>query len=530
LPYIKVRDNIIYEISYAFINLTGYLKEDLINNDIETVFKNLFRASMDYSSISNEIEKRMYLFTRTSQARLVNVIRLPGVMPGEAIIIFTEVPNSRIEDQLAGIEHISNGTNIGIAVFGVPEMILLDANGNFLNLLKSPYDNKKNSVGVSLSKIAAEWVKEDGTFIWKEVFSCGIIIRISEFMVKRDTDNEMYVDITFVPIKENETIKYIICITYDVTEKVISRQLADEYSMAMEHQRNEYEKMLRTKDEFFSFISHEFKVPLTVICAAVQTIENMYRNSVPQKVRKLIHQIKQNSLRQLRLVNNLLDISKAENGYMKIHKKNIDIVWFTKSIIDSVMLYAVDRGVEIKFISDFEQKIIAIDEEKYERVLLNLLSNAIKFTPCGRSIEVKILHDGDRICVKVKDEGEGIPEDKIELVFNRFVQADNTLARERVGTGLGLTLVRLLVNAMGGEVFVESKVDVGSIFTIVFPMDIIETDESSSGEMNCGINDNNLVYAAAIEFSDIYLQYTDDKAQDNDGTVYHHTQIEKETI
>jgi len=526
LPYIKVRDNIIYEISYAFINLTGYLKEDLINNDIELVFKNLFKASMEYSSISSDIEKSMYLFTRSSQARLVNVIKLPGIMPDEAIIIFNEVPNSRIEDKLAGIEHISNGTDIGIAILAVPDMILLEANGNFLSLLKSPYDNRKNSVGVSLSKIAAEWVNEDGSFIWKEVFTSGIIIKIPEFVVKRETDDEMYVDISFVPIKENDTIKYVLSVAYDVTDRVLNRQLADEYSMAIENQKNEYEKMLKTKDEFFNFISHEFKVPLTVICAAVQTIENMYKNSVPPKVRKLIHQIKQNSLRQLRLVNNLLDISKAENGYMKIHKKNIDIVWFTKSIIDSVMLYAVDRGVEIKFISDFERKIIAIDEEKYERVLLNLLSNAIKFTPCGRSIEVKISPDHDRICVMVKDEGEGIPEDKIELVFNRFVQADNTLSRERVGTGLGLTLVRLLVNAMGGEVFVKSKVDVGSIFTIVFPMDEVAADESCNREINYGIPDNNLVYAAAIEFSDIYLQYPDDKAQDNDSTVYH-SQIKK---
>ncbi|MFZ5967419.1 MAG: ATP-binding protein [Bacillota bacterium] len=264
------------------------------------------------------------------------------------------------------------------------------------------------------------------------------------------------------------------------------------------------EKELIMKDEFISLISHEFKTPLNVIYSAIQLIEGIYFNEIPERVKELIGNIKQNTFRQLRLANNLLDITRLNSGQYKLNMKNIDIVFLTKVITESVKLYANQKNIALSFESDMQCKHIYIDDEKYERIILNLLSNAIKFTDQEGKITVILNEIGrpDMVQIKIKDTGIGIPKDKQEIIFERFGQVDSNLSRRAEGTGIGLSLVKLLVDVLEGTIEVESEPGTGSTFTITLPVKEVETENECAA---CQDVDNRLVSEIRIQFSDIYF-------------------------
>lgn len=266
-------------------------------------------------------------------------------------------------------------------------------------------------------------------------------------------------------------------------------------------------KVIDMKDEFLSLISHEFKTPLTVINSAIQAINLICKNELSDKTKGFLQKINQNSNRQLKLVNNLLDITRANAGHLKLNLKNIDIIPLTRSITESISTFAENKGIKLSFSSTLGKKIIGIDEEKYERILLNLLSNAVKFTPKGKSISVnvsqKIVNRKCKVCVQVRDKGVGIPLDKKELIFERFGQVDNSLTRQAEGTGIGLYLVKMLVEMMCGEITLESIVGKGSTFSILLPTTKVK--DTATEQMIQEISCNRLIQATTIEFSDVYM-------------------------
>jgi signal transduction histidine kinase len=277
-----------------------------------------------------------------------------------------------------------------------------------------------------------------------------------------------------------------------------------EQLLKLEREKNEsLEKALEMKNEFLSLISHEFRTPLNVINSAIQTLNIIYPNEMTDKVREYIGIIRLNTNRQLRLVNNLLDITRANAGSIKVNKKNIDIVFLTKAIVESVYEFSSQKELSVTFTSSFQKKVIALDDEKYERIMLNILSNAIKFTPKGKSINVNIYSIKENVCVDIKDDGIGIPSDKMDFIFEKFGQVDSLLSRQAEGSGIGLSLVKKFVEALGGGISVKSKIDSGSTFTIILPNETVIEEHSEKAMFD--LMDNRLVQTTNIEFSDIYL-------------------------
>lgn len=294
----------------------------------------------------------------------------------------------------------------------------------------------------------------------------------------------------------------------DITQrKNTENKIKDQQELLLKaevSQRETLEKALVMKDQFISLISHEFKTPLNVIYSAIQLIECVYFNQISDRVKELIGSIKINTFRQLRLANNLLDITKLNSGNFKLNMKNIDIVFLTEVITESAELYADQKNIKIYFSSNMKSKTISIDEEKFERIILNILSNAIKFTENGGTVIVSLNEDKelDLVQIKITDTGIGIPKDKQELIFERFGQVDSNLSRQAEGTGIGLSLVKLLVNILEGTVEVESELGVGSTFTIKLPA----KEEMLPDQVEeCLDFDNRLVNEIKVEFSDIYL-------------------------
>ncbi|WP_242954407.1 PAS domain-containing sensor histidine kinase [Clostridium oryzae] len=255
--------------------------------------------------------------------------------------------------------------------------------------------------------------------------------------------------------------------------------------------------------EFFSNISHELKTPLNVIYTALQVlrITNGIDKESISKREKYEDIIRQNCYRLMRLINNLLDITKYDSGFLKLCLKNYDIVEMVENIVLSVVPYAESRDIELIFDTEVEEKTAALDADMMERVILNLLSNAIKFTGSKGKILVNLYDFGDYVKVSVKDNGIGIPKEKIKSIFNRFEQIDKSLTRNREGTGIGLSLVKSFVELHKGTIEVNSEEGKGSEFIVTIPINIIDSTQKDTDNKEYG---KSYIERINIEFSDIY--------------------------
>ncbi len=223
----------------------------------------------------------------------------------------------------------------------------------------------------------------------------------------------------------------------------------------------------RQKTEFFQNLSHEFRTPLTLTIGPLEAaIEKSQALPVEQSVIAL-----RNCRRLLRLVNQLLDIQRLDAGKMQACFRPCNLVEFTSQTIDAFRPYCDRKNIHL--FSEFSEcPEIYLDLEKFDKVLYNLLSNAMKFTPSNGSITITISPDRtNKLCIlSVHDTGIGIREDQIPFLFDRFRQAEGSVNRSYEGSGLGLSLVKELVNLHGGDITVISDYGYGTTFTISIPI------------------------------------------------------------
>lgn len=262
----------------------------------------------------------------------------------------------------------------------------------------------------------------------------------------------------------------------------------------------EYEK-LRT--DFFANISHELKTPINVIFCAEQIIDfSLKQNQCnDDNLNKYLKMIKQNSYRLTRLIGNLIDITKIDDLNFEVKLINADIIQVVEDITMSVAAFVEDKGISLIFDTEVEEKVIAFDPNQIERVILNLLSNAIKFTDKAGEIFVSIYLEDNNVCLSVKDTGIGIPENMLNSIFDRFIQVDNALPKNHEGSGIGLSLVKSLVEMHNGSINVKSKLGEGSEFIVSLPDITIPNSEQALDSTNM---ENDYIKKINIEFSDIY--------------------------
>lgn len=228
------------------------------------------------------------------------------------------------------------------------------------------------------------------------------------------------------------------------------------------------------KSRFFANISHEFRTPLTLI---IGPVEDLLRNKDTQKFREPLQYIHRNSKRLLQLINQLLDLSKLDVGSYKVHTNRDGIIPFVKQIVHSFSSMAhhknilLETEVDPRLKNDLRNETLTFyfDDDIFEKILYNLLSNAFKFTNEGGTITVSIsLAGNDLLELKVEDNGTGIPADKLPFIFDRFYQADDSHKKIYEGTGIGLALVKELVELHNGKITVVSNVNKGMAFSCYF--------------------------------------------------------------
>ncbi|WP_454052909.1 PAS domain-containing sensor histidine kinase [Clostridium sp. Marseille-Q7071] len=321
-------------------------------------------------------------------------------------------------------------------------------------------------------------------------------IEFRQLSLMRADGTELEVEVGASPFIFEDSLSAIIVI-YDVTERKNAQR--DKYKL---EQALKYDRL---KTEFIANVSHELKTPLNIILSVVQLLQHKHRENglvgEESTTKRYLSVMKQNCYRLLRLINNLIDITRIEVGYLKMGFGNYDIVKVVEDITMSTVDYIESKGLSLIFDTDIEEKIIGIDRENMERVILNLLSNAIKFSKeCGH-IWVSIYDKGETIEISVKDDGIGISEEMQESIFERFVQSDPLFTRNHEGSGIGLSLVKSIVEAHGGQVYVKSKEGHGSEFIVELP-NILSKKQPKIIEHNCAHDYN--VEKIQIEFSDIY--------------------------
>ena len=250
-------------------------------------------------------------------------------------------------------------------------------------------------------------------------------------------------------------------------------------------QLQESNAKLKTLDElktqFFANVNHELRTPLTLMLAPLKVILEGRMGKLEAGLKDTLETMLRNGYKLLKLINNLLDLAKFEEGKMRLKIKALNFIEFTASLLTSVKPLADQKQIKLYFQHPPHDIELTIDPDQFEKVLLNLLSNAIKFTPRGGKITVYI-EDKDRtVSLIVEDTGIGIPSNMLESIFDRFSQVDGSMSRAHEGTGIGLSLVREIVALHQGKAQAESELGKGSRFVIDilkgedhFPPDVLD--------------------------------------------------------
>ncbi|MEW8956387.1 sensor histidine kinase [Clostridium sp.] len=243
----------------------------------------------------------------------------------------------------------------------------------------------------------------------------------------------------------------------------------------------------KIKDEFIANIYHEVRTPLNIILSVVQLYESKLSDKGfinEEKSTEYLKTIRNSCYLMLKMANNIIDTNKLESGYFKLELKNHNIVSVVEDVTMLTREYAKIKEIEIIFDTEEEEIILACDIDKIERVIMNLLSNSIKFTPKGGIIIVTIYKNINNIVLAVKDNGVGIDKEKQELLFKRYYKAHDKNKIIAKGSGIGLSLVKLLVEMHRGSIAVDSEEGKGTEFKLYLPSNILneEVNYNSSRE------------------------------------------------
>jgi signal transduction histidine kinase/DNA-binding response OmpR family regulator len=237
--------------------------------------------------------------------------------------------------------------------------------------------------------------------------------------------------------------------------------------LKLKHRAEHLSELDTLKTQFFANISHEFRTPITLILGPLKDFYNKANNKEEKTV---LGTMMRNGQRLLRLINQLLDLSKLEAGKMQMHANPVDLVQFLREITSSYESLALDKKIKYLFYPEELEIMAYIDEEKIEKVIHNLLSNAFKFTKEGGEVVLYVKVVDNQAAIVVKDTGIGISTNQLNKVFDRFYQVDNSQTRSYEGSGIGMALAKELVEAHHGKIAVESIVGKGTTFTVLLPL------------------------------------------------------------
>jgi signal transduction histidine kinase len=249
----------------------------------------------------------------------------------------------------------------------------------------------------------------------------------------------------------------------------------------LRHAEHATKEASRVKVEFLAKISHELRTPLNAIIGFSELMMRDKRGGLAnEQFRTYISDIHLSGRHLLDIINDILDFAKAEAGQLVLFESNVDVQQVAQAIERLLGPRARDAGIDLKIHIPPDLPLIWCDERKLKQMLLNLVNNAVKFTPSGGIVEISARLDLEGFVVAVRDSGIGIAPDDLDRVLEPFVQAETTLSRRQEGTGLGLALVKSMIEIHGGRLRLESTLGTGTSAELVYPAERISAAREDS--------------------------------------------------
>lgn len=315
------------------------------------------------------------------------------------------------------------------------------------------------------------------------------ILNSETFYLDKDKNKKISVAIEQVPKQDD-----LLIIVRDLE---IEQQLENIYSkLQIIKERNKF------KTEFLTRVSSIIKKPINTIFEINKFLGNRKEIYNYEDISSYTKTVKQNSYRLKRLLNNIEEISKIESGIYGRDYKIYDIVKYLEELVKLCSEYTRPKNLDITFESNKREVLIFMDKEKIEKIILNLLSNAIKFTDRGGKIKVLLKVDKKDVIISIKDNGSGIPSNKLDFIFENFEQVNRSLSRTAEGTGVGLYLVKKLALVHHAKIQVNSKIGYGSKFDLIIKDNYLESIKDNRSKLEKIFIDRESI---DLEFSDIYL-------------------------
>ncbi len=407
---------------------------------------------------------------------------------------------SSLADNLKILEATVNATGDGILVVDINRKIL-KANDLFFKIWNIPPDMCGLSDAREFLSFIRKQLKDSDVYeAWENSLyeTCAI-----EHYIASLHDGRI-IDVFSNPLMDKGSLVGRVWSFRDITKQVnVEHELKKSYEeVKLITEALEYDKV---KTEFFANISHEVKTPLNIIIGTLQLIELGLSNdnitADSDKMAKYTAIMRQNCYRLLRTLNNLIYITEIDSGYIEMRLHNTDLAAIVKNITASVEKFLQSKEIQLELNIEPDSLKIACDTDKIERILLNLISNSVKFSENGGKINISLYEKDKWAYISIKDNGIGIPEEMKDLIFQRFRQVDKSFTRKREGSGIGLSLVKSLVEMHEGTIEVKSEYGKGSEFIVKLPVRLAEDDEiaAAAEETSCVFVDR-----VNIEFSDIY--------------------------
>jgi PAS domain S-box-containing protein len=310
--------------------------------------------------------------------------------------------------------------------------------------------------------------------IMNRVYETGEAYLAEEYAVPLDSNGDgklidAYFRFNLEPIRDDQgSIYAVMAIVLDITGEVHARRVVEKAAAERERLLTQLEAASQAKDEFLATVSHELRTPLTSILGWARLLHG---NSDPARIQKGLAAIERNARAQAQLIEDILDVSRIVSGKVRLNLRRVTPEAVVQGVLETVRPLAEAKGQSLTL--ELEPKLPAItaDEDRLQQVIWNLLSNAVKFTPERGAISVRAYSGEDAVVVSVTDTGKGIAPAFLPHVFDRFRQDDTSTTKQQAGLGLGLAIVRHLVELHGGGVTASSDgAGRGSTFAVTFPI------------------------------------------------------------
>jgi len=309
---------------------------------------------------------------------------------------------------------------------------------------------------------------------YQEIFSSTLrdeVVEPLEIDLIRKDGSSFLAEIRINSLKENSRIIGVQVITRDITVQKQAEEELKKSKQRIELQNIKLKKLDELKSNFLNVTSHELRTPITPIKGYLQMLLKQKIGYITEEQKKILKIIQRNTNRLDHLIQDLLDVSRLESGTMKFIPEKTDVRVLLRETVETMQASADLKNIKINTeLKDYMPEL-TIDKERIKQVIMNLLSNAIKFSPDNSSINVRAKKEEDVVLFEVQDFGRGIPEDKQIKIFETFYQVDSGKDRKFGGVGLGLSISQGIVNAHGGEIWVDSILGKGSTFGFTLPLE-----------------------------------------------------------